>query len=83
MENKALVFDTDALAYIEAPTLLAQRNGFVINLFKEIKERNDKDIKDQIYADIKKKLGKEFDMKSIVIEINPTWYIKSELDYDF
>ena len=83
MENKALVFDTDALAYIEAPTLLAQRNGFVINLFEEIKERNDKDIKDQIYADIKKKLGKEFDMKSIVIEINPTWYIKSELDYDF
>lgn len=83
MERKALVFDTDALAYIEAPTLLAERNGFVINRFEEIKERNKKDIIEQIHEDIKKKLGKEFDMKSITIEINPTWHIKSDLDYDY
>ncbi len=83
MERNALVFDTDALAYIEAPTLLAERNGFVINRFEEIKERNKKDIIEQIHEDLKRKLGKEFDMKSIAIEINPTWHIKSDLDYDF
>ncbi len=83
MKRNALVFDTDALAYIEAPTQLAERNGFVIRRFEEIKERNDTDIIVQIYDDIKKKLGKDFDMKSVTIEINPTWYIKSELDYDW
>ncbi len=82
-ERNALVFDADSFADIEAPTLLKNRNGFVSACFEEIKERNRKDIITNIYDDLRSKLGKDADLKSVPIELDCTWHVKSELDYDF
>ena len=83
MKENSLCFDCDALAKMEAPTMVKNRNGLVCSLFDEIKKRSADDILSQIKTNLAKKLKNKFDLSAISIEINPTWCVESELDYVF
>lgn len=83
MKENSLCFDCDALAKMEAPTMVKNRNGLVCSLFDEIKTRSADDILSQIKTNLAKKLKGKFDLNTISIEINPTWCVESELDYVF
>ena len=83
MKENSLCFDCDALAKMEAPTMVKNRNGLVCSLFDEIKKRSADDILSQIKTNLAKKLKNKFDLSAISIEINPTWCVESELDYLF
>lgn len=83
IKENSLCFDCDALAKMEAPTMVKNRNGLVCSLFDEIKKRSADDILSQIKTNLAKKLKNKFDLSAISIEINPTWCVESELDYVF
>lgn len=83
IKENSLCFDCDALAKMEAPTMVKNRNGLVCSLFDEIKTRSADDILSQIKTNLAKKLKNKFDLSAISIEINPTWCVESELDYVF
>ena len=83
MKKNTLCFDCDAIAKMEAPTMVKNRNGLVCSLFDEIKTRSADDIFSQIKKSLVQKLKNKFDLNTINIEINPTWCVKSELDYEF
>lgn len=83
MKENSLCFDCDALAKMEAPTMVKSRNGLVCSLFDEIKTRSADDILSQIKTNLAKKMKNKFDLSAISIEINPTWCVESELDYEF
>ena len=83
MKENSLCFDCDALAKMEAPIMVKNRNGLVCSLFDEIKKRSADDILSQIKTNLAKKLKNKFDLSAISIEINPTWCVESELDYVF
>ena len=83
MKENSLCFDCDALAKMEAPTMVKNRNGLVCSLFDEIKTRSADDILSQIKTNLAKKMKNKFDLSAISIEINPTWCVESELDYEF
>lgn len=78
-----LFFDCLGYAYSEAPNMINNRNAFLCDRFEEIKRRNKVDILKQIQEDLKNKFKGTFDLKSINIEITPTWYLKGDLDYEF
>lgn len=83
MKENSLCFDCDALAKMEAPTMVKNRNGLVCSLFDEIKKRSADDILSQIKTNLAKELKNKFDLSAISIEINSTWCVESELDYVF
>lgn len=83
MKENTLCFDCDALAKMEAPTMVKNRNGLVCSLLDETKKRSADDILSQIKTNLAKKLKDKFDLNIISIEINPTWCVESELDYEF
>lgn len=83
MKENSLCFDCDALAKMEALTMVKNRNALVCSLLDEIKKRSADDILSQIKTNLAKKLKNKFDLDTINIEINPTWGVESELDYEF
>ena len=77
-----MVFDCDALARIEAPLDLKNREEVLASLEKETKERGYERIIGECLATLKSGLEPHW-IDGIEIEFNPNWECEVETLYDF